>query len=122
LVGSLCLEPPLVEVDRCFDPGRVPSFPVATMADTTQTVVSALLERGIVFKKASVESDFNLDTEYGRKNAQWAAEHLSPHTLLSKEEVALYVLLPLNTEHSFALTLVSQVSKLGNIRSISDVY
>lgn len=61
------------------------------MANAAHTVASALQERGIVFKKASVESDFNLDTEYGRKNAQWAAEHLSPHTLLSKQEVALYV-------------------------------
>ncbi|CRG90437.1 hypothetical protein PISL3812_07481 [Talaromyces islandicus] len=60
------------------------------MADAAHTLASALQERGISFKKASIESDFNLDTEYGRKNAQWASEHLSPHTLLSKEEVALF--------------------------------
>jgi hypothetical protein len=77
------------------------------MADAAHTLVSALQDRGISFKKASVEADFNLDTEYGRNNAQWASEHLSPHTLLSKEEVALYVSLALNTGYSFGLTFGS---------------
>ncbi|KAH8695920.1 hypothetical protein BGW36DRAFT_297280 [Talaromyces proteolyticus] len=62
------------------------------MAASTQPdrlLAHALQERAIKFNQASIAADFNLETENGRRNAQWAADHVTSPTLLSKEELAL---------------------------------
>lgn len=41
-------------------------------------------------KRSEIESAFN-DEASSAENAQWVSEHLSYDTLLTKEELALYV-------------------------------
>jgi hypothetical protein len=49
-----------------------------------ELLISALQERGISFKREAVEREL----EDGRSK-QWVMDHVSPHTLLSKDEAAL---------------------------------
>ena len=59
-----------------------------TMEDTlTDKLISIFKDRDIPAKREVIESSFEDDG-----NAQWAAKHLRPDTLLSKDELALYVL------------------------------
>ena len=52
----------------------------------TDKLISVLKARDIPAKREVIESAFEDD-----RNAQWASEHLRPDTLLSKDELALYV-------------------------------
>lgn len=52
----------------------------------TDKLISILKVRDIPVKRGVIESAFEDD-----RNAQWASKHLRPDTLLSKDELALYV-------------------------------
>lgn len=52
----------------------------------TDKLISILKVRDIPAKREVIESAFKDD-----RNAQWASKHLRPDTLLSKDELALYV-------------------------------
>lgn len=56
-----------------------------TMEDTlTDNLISILKDRGIPVKEVIESFEDN-------RNTQWASKHLRPDTLLSKDELALYV-------------------------------
>jgi hypothetical protein len=58
------------------------------MGDTlTDSILSILKERNILAKRDAIE--FAFDGASG--DSEWAVKHLRPDTLLSKEELALYV-------------------------------
>lgn len=52
----------------------------------TDKLISILKVRNIPVKREVIESALEDD-----RNAQWASTHLRPDTLLSKDELALYV-------------------------------
>jgi hypothetical protein len=57
-----------------------------------EQAISAFKERNIAFKRDDIESVFE-DVSTGPASTKWVLEHLSPDTLLSKEETSLYGLL-----------------------------
>lgn len=56
--------------------------------DPTNTVLSILKDRNIRASRDDIESALNDATH--PENVKWVEEHLSPDTLLSQEELALY--------------------------------
>lgn len=72
-------------------------------------LISALKERNISVKRSEIESTFG-DEASSAENAKWVSEHLSYGTLLTKEELALYV--------SFWQYLEDYVDNLANISII----
>lgn len=53
-------------------------------------ILSILKERDILVKRDVIESALE-DPATGPENAEWVFKHLRPETLLSKEELSLYV-------------------------------
>lgn len=72
-------------------------------------LISALKERNISVKRSEIESAFD-DEASTAENAKWVSEHLSYDTLLTKEELALYV--------SFWQYMGDHVDKLANVSII----
>jgi hypothetical protein len=58
----------------------------------TLKFISILKDRAIPVEQEVIVSVFD------DRNAQWASEHLRPDTLLSKDELALYVSYPIYFE------------------------
>lgn len=56
----------------------------------TDEVLSILKERDLLAKRDVIESALR-DSAAGPKNAEWVSRHLGPETLLSREELTLYV-------------------------------
>ncbi|KAI3210016.1 hypothetical protein CBS147311_1618 [Penicillium roqueforti] len=80
------------------------------MEDTlTDKLISIFKDRDIPAKREVIESSFEDD-----RNAQWAAKHLRPDTLLSKDELALYIKLV----NSGALQPIISNPDLGATRPI----
>ncbi|OKL60749.1 hypothetical protein UA08_04397 [Talaromyces atroroseus] len=79
-------------------------------------LISALRERGINFKKEDIERELQNESQQGTGNAQWVMEHVSPHTLLSKDEAALINVL----ERSGALETFLRQPELASIRPLAD--
>ncbi|KAJ5824445.1 hypothetical protein N7447_006785 [Penicillium robsamsonii] len=80
------------------------------MEDTlTDKLISILKDRDIPAKREVIVSAFEDD-----RNAKWASKHLRPDTLLSKDELALY----LKLENSGALQPILRNPDLGAIRPI----
>ena len=52
-------------------------------------LTDALQEHGIKFKKEAIAAELDDGSPQGRTNAQWVMEHVSPDTMLSKDEAAL---------------------------------
>ncbi|CAI7587456.1 unnamed protein product [Penicillium palitans] len=75
----------------------------------TDKLISILKVRDIPAKREVIESAFEDD-----RNAQWASKHLRPDTLLSKDELALY----LKLENSGALQPILSNPDLGATRPI----
>lgn len=53
-------------------------------------ILSILKERDILIRRDVIESALE-DPVTGPGNAEWVSRHLRPETLLSKEELSLYV-------------------------------
>ncbi|KAJ5365047.1 hypothetical protein N7517_007933 [Penicillium concentricum] len=80
------------------------------MKDTvTDKLISILKDRDIPVKREVIVSAFKED-----RNAQWVSKHLHPDTLLSKDELALY----LKLEKSGALQPILRNPDLGATRPI----
>lgn len=71
----------------------------------TDKLISVLKARDIPAKREVIESAFEDD-----RNAQWASERLRPDTLLSKDELALYV--------SFVAPPPPKLQDITNLRQI----
>lgn len=66
------------------------------MEDTlTDKLISILKDRNISAKRGVIDSIFEDD-----RNVKWASKHLRPDTLLSKDELALHVSLPVQSQDS----------------------
>lgn len=52
-------------------------------------LATALQDHDIKFKKESIAAELDDGSPQGRANAQWVMEHISPNTLLSKDEAVL---------------------------------
>lgn len=52
-------------------------------------LATALQDHDIKFKKETISAELDNESPQGRTNAQWVMEHISPSTLLSKDEAAL---------------------------------
>lgn len=60
------------------------------LTNPADIVISALKERNISVKRGEIESAFGDETSE-EHNAKWVSEHLCYDTLLSREELMLYV-------------------------------
>ncbi|KAL4792896.1 hypothetical protein BDV19DRAFT_241425 [Aspergillus venezuelensis] len=61
--------------------------------DPVEVVISALKDRNITPNRDQVIAAFNDSSIDGSKHAEWVQEHLVPGTLLSEEELKLYLML-----------------------------
>ena len=61
-----------------------------TAKNPADILISALKERNISVKRGEIESALNDETSHA-ENAKWISEHLSYDTLLTREELTLYV-------------------------------
>jgi len=52
-------------------------------------LATALQDHGIKFKKEAIAAELGDGSSQGRANARWVMEHISPSTLLSRDEAAL---------------------------------
>ena len=50
---------------------------------------TALQDHGFKYKKETIAAELDEGSAQGQANAQWVLEHLSPSTLLSKDEAIL---------------------------------
>ncbi|EED21784.1 conserved hypothetical protein [Talaromyces stipitatus ATCC 10500] len=77
---------------------------------------SALQDHGIRFKKEDVAAELDNGSQQGRDNAQWVLEHISPSTLLSKDEAAFVK----NLERSGLLETFLRHPDLTSTRALTE--
>jgi hypothetical protein len=56
----------------------------------TDEILTTLKERDLLTKRDVIESALT-DGSTGEKTEEWVSKHLNPNTLLSREELVLYV-------------------------------
>lgn len=94
-----------------------------TKKNPADILISALKERNISVKRSEIESTF--DNEAGSaESAKWVSEHLGYDTLLTKEELALYVFLwqylknYVDNSANISITRYSQLESSGTLQRI----
>lgn len=61
------------------------------MAEPLEILISAFRERDLVFERNELEASFSSATDAAQNAATWVVETLHPDTLLTKDELAQYV-------------------------------